>query len=519
MPELAAADSLPPNSAEDGGYASGQILIERYELTRAIGRGGTAIVWVARDSVLDIDVAVKIVLPSSQDISGMLKHRTIQEARLSAQLTDPAVCRVLDFGNTPRGDPFVVSELLSGETLDDLLMREGRLPAVDAVRLLLPMLDALTAAHKKGIVHRDVKPANVFLAQSDGRVQPKLLDFGIARSVATSSRTTTTGTVCGTPCYMSPEQARGCSDVDARSDLWSFCIVLYELVTGTAPFLADNYNATLFSIITDTAPSLSSSGGDARLARIVERGMEKEREARWQSAAGLANALARWLVDQGVESDICGVSLRLRFLEEGRDDAPTEVTDALSQRPVTISLRYESTQRNARAGFLGSRRPSKLHVVAGVGVVGAAAALALFIASNQDSPAASSKLEASPPVVAAQTAPKPLPDPLAPALPTTALVSPANAHEPSPAAPGAALATPVTLSPSRPGAPLHPAPKQTAPMPTLTYPSLPPPRDVSIPRLADTKPQSTPPAAPSKKRESEARTAASGNALAYDFGI
>jgi serine/threonine-protein kinase len=180
MSELVARDVPPPSSAADG-YLGGQILTDRYELTHVIGRGGTAVVWMARDSVLDIDVAVKIVLPSTQDIYGTMKHRTIQEARLSAQLTEPAVCRVLDFGTTPRGDPFVVSELLSGETLDDLLTREGARSGIDAVRLLLPLLDALDAAHEKGIVHRDVKPDNVFLARSGDRIQPKLLDFGIAR--------------------------------------------------------------------------------------------------------------------------------------------------------------------------------------------------------------------------------------------------------------------------------------------------------------------------------------------------
>jgi serine/threonine protein kinase len=514
MPEPAAADSFPQTSSDLGGYASGQVLTNRYELTRIIGRGGTAVVWVARDSVLDIDVAVKIVLPSSQDISGMLKHRTIQEARLSAQLTEPAVCRVLDFGTTPRGDPFVVSELLSGETLDDLLMRDSRLAAVDAVRLLLPILDALAAAHKKGIVHRDVKPANVFLAHSDDRVQPKLLDFGIARSVATSSRTTTTGTICGTPCYMSPEQARGCGDVDARSDLWSFCVVLYELVTGTAPFLADNYNATLFSIITDTAPSMAASGGDERLARIVERGMQKEREARWQSAAGLANALARWLVDQGVESDICGVSLRLRFLDDSRDDLSWEGTDALSQRPVTLSLRYESPPPSATAGFVAAlRRGSKLHVAACVSVLGIAAAFAIVAGSGQDPTPLI--LQQSTPAPAAQATPdpEPLPDPLAPALAAAPDVAPTPEPEASTAVPATAL--PI----SRSGAARRPDPKTTASMPTLTYPSLPPPRDVSIPRLADPKPPSANTPASSKKREPDAPTASSGNALAYDFGI
>jgi serine/threonine-protein kinase len=319
MLELTTAGLAPPASQDLAGYAAGEILGGRYELANAIGRGGTAIVWVARDSVLEIEVAVKIVLPCRDDIAGMLKRRTMQEARLCAQLADPAVCRVLDFGFTHREDPFVVSELLKGETLDDRLTREGSLPAVDAVRLLLPVLDALGAAHNRGIVHRDVKPANVFLASCEGRVQPKLLDFGIARFLDARSRTTTTGTICGTPCYMSPEQARGSSDLDLRTDIWSFCVVLYELVTGTAPFLSENYNATLFAIINTEAPPMVGFGCDERLAEIIERGMQKDRDARWPSTAELASELARWLTEQGFESDVYGLSLQRRFLEPSTD--------------------------------------------------------------------------------------------------------------------------------------------------------------------------------------------------------
>jgi serine/threonine-protein kinase len=365
MLELTAFD-LPLSPAPDGGYATGHVLADRYELTRIIGRGGTAVVWVARDYVLAIDVAVKIVLPSRDDLSSGLRERTIQEARLCAQLTDPAVCRVIDFGFTQRDDPYVVSELLSGEPLDDRLVREGRLPAVEAVRLLLPILDALGAAHHRGIVHRDVKPANVFLASSDGRFQPKLLDFGIACSSDVRSRTTAAGAICGTPCYMSPEQARGSDDIDRRSDLWSFCVMLYEAVTGTAPFFNDNHNATLFAIASQTVPSLASFGCDEVLARIVERGMQKDRDARWASAEELADALAHWLAEQGIESDVCGISLRQRFL--GRTEAaapiPLDVVDEVSTERV---MTFVPERRRGWSGTI-----PLLSAAVAVGVVAAA---------------------------------------------------------------------------------------------------------------------------------------------------
>jgi serine/threonine protein kinase len=439
MSELTAFD-LPLRPAEDTRYVPGQVLADRYELSHVVGSGGTAVVWVARDAVLDIDVAVKIVLPSRDDAASGLGERTIQEARLCAQLTDPAVCRVLDFGFTGRGDPFVVSELLSGETLDDRLLREERLAPVEAVRLLLPILDALGAAHKKGIVHRDVKPANVFLARFDGRIQPKLLDFGIACSPGIRSRVTAAGTICGTPCYMSPEQARGSADIDHRSDLWSFCVMLYELVTGTAPFFNENCNATLFAIASQIPPSIVSFGCDAALAPIVERGMQKDRDARFQSAAELADALSRWLLNQGFESDICGISLRRRLLEPFSVAVPVLLRDDLaSQRPVEFVP-------PPRSGWGGALALFSVLAVA-VGVVTAVAW------ARQSTPFARSNLRpaaAAAPVVRPPPAP-PLPiyEGVGTQVATTSPPREKSVHVPARApAPRVAKAAPARPSPS-----------------------------------------------------------------------
>jgi serine/threonine-protein kinase len=129
---------------------------------------------------------------------------------------------------------------------------------------------------------------------------------------------------------MSPEQALGRSDIDHRSDLWSFCVMLYEAVTGTAPFFNDNCNATLFAITSQSAPSLASLGFDEALSKILERGMEKERDARWPSASELADVLSRWLVQQGFESDVAGISLRRRFLDQGE---PAVLRELPEERP------------------------------------------------------------------------------------------------------------------------------------------------------------------------------------------
>ena len=140
---------------------------------------------------------------------------------------------MFDVGKTEHGDPFIVMELLQGESLGSVLATSGRMAATRAVQLLLPIADALSMAHAKRIVHRDLKPDNVFICKGDGQIQPKLVDFGIAKlDKGEGTFTTQAGAVLGSPEYMSPEQARGEDDLDLRTDVWSFCVVLYEALTG-----------------------------------------------------------------------------------------------------------------------------------------------------------------------------------------------------------------------------------------------------------------------------------------------
>jgi eukaryotic-like serine/threonine-protein kinase len=322
MSESADNDQLL--STYDDEYVAGQLLGEKYELLRPIGEGGMGVVWVAHDRTLDIDVAVKIGRRFVDDSSQLMTRRALSEARLAAQLTHPAICRVLDFGLSGNGDPFVVSELMQGEELDQVLRRERRLIPRVAVRTLLPILDGLAAAHRKGIIHRDVKPANMFLARdAERRVQPKLLDFGVARVANNNLRITEPGMVCGTAYYMSPEQARGSVDLDARSDLWSFCASLYELVSGSPPFDGGNNNEVLSAVLTtDPRPLVQLFVVDAALSVIVMRGLARDPSQRFASAQELGRELAQWLLAQGEEHDICGHSLRERLTTHADLPAP-----------------------------------------------------------------------------------------------------------------------------------------------------------------------------------------------------
>jgi serine/threonine-protein kinase len=305
-PELA----LPPR------YRPGDVLGGKYRLEGLLGQGGAGDVWLAHNDTLDIDVAVKVIRGAGADSEAA--HRLLMEARAAARLGHPAIVRILDFGRAEGGEPFIVMERLIGEDLSAAVKRRGKLSAETAVRTLLPIAHALSVAHGKRIVHRDLKPENIFLAKSEGdRLQPKIVDFGIAQvDVGTSRRETAAGTVLGSPAYMSPEQTRG-ADVDHRTDVWSFCVVLYETSTGKLPFVARaggqgtlDHASMLVAIVGEEPPPITELGaGDAALWAILQRGLAKDPDLRFQTIRQVGEALALWLGDKGIKQDITGASL------------------------------------------------------------------------------------------------------------------------------------------------------------------------------------------------------------------
>jgi eukaryotic-like serine/threonine-protein kinase len=311
-----ALENAAHDAPEPSPYLAGEVVGDRYRLVREIGRGGMGVVWVAHSLVLGVDVALKLIRASAA--SSALSSRMAREAHAAARLGHPALVRVFDFGWTRHGDPYLVMELVQGETMASLLKREARMPAIRAVQTLLPIVDGLRLAHDKGIVHRDIKPDNVFLAADAlGRKQPKLLDFGIAKvDKQVDGRLTQVGAVLGSPDYMSPEQALGLDDIDERTDIWSLCVVLYEAITGTVPFRKANYNALMHAVINeDPAPSTDYGAGDKPLWQIIERGLCKPREGRFQSVTDLGEALALWLYEHGIKEDLSGNSIRAVWLD------------------------------------------------------------------------------------------------------------------------------------------------------------------------------------------------------------
>jgi eukaryotic-like serine/threonine-protein kinase len=296
-------------------YEPGYLIADKYELEAILGEGGMGAVWRARNIALDAQVAIKVVR-STGDLAA-LRSRLLQEARAAAKLSHPAIVKVFDVGQTETGDPFIVMELLPGNSLGAILTSEGRLSSVQAVRTLLPIIDALWLAHGKGIVHRDLKPDNVLIVQDGTSLQPKLVDFGIVKVEVPEgeSHLTQDGVVLGSPDYMSPEQARGEDDVDHRTDVWALCVVLYEAISGGPPFKGNNYNALLRQIVEATPPSLRELAvADEELSAIVARGLSKRREQRFASMGELGRALAAWLISHGVNEDICGSTIDAKWL-------------------------------------------------------------------------------------------------------------------------------------------------------------------------------------------------------------
>jgi eukaryotic-like serine/threonine-protein kinase len=260
----------------------------RYELLSELGRGTSGVVYKAHDPKLDRLVAMKILRPElvSLEESGVgLKQRFHQEAVAAGRLTHPAIVAVHDVGEA-EGRPFMVMEYIEGGTLADLLLGGRPLPLVDAAEIVVQVCAALDYAHRHGVVHRDIKPRNILV----GPGVTKVTDFGTARILGASH--TQTGTMLGTPAYMSPEMVRG-QAADPRSDLFSLGVVLYETLTGVNPFNAADLAAVLYRIVNLEAPSVRHHNAELppALDRVVRRALAKEPEARYATATDFGNAL------------------------------------------------------------------------------------------------------------------------------------------------------------------------------------------------------------------------------------
>ncbi len=300
---------LPVEESSVPLFAPGEIVGDKYLIESVLGEGGLGIIVAATHLHLDQKVAIKY-LRGGAPRERAITDRFLREARLAAQIRSEHVVRVYDVGTVEDGTPYMVMEHLEGRDLRKVLAERGRVSLAQAVDWVLQACEALADAHAQGIVHRDFKPENMFLAElASGREVLKLLDFGISKRAeryASPSRTnvvTKAGQWLGTPLYMSPEQLEGNPDVDGRTDMWAIGVVLYELCTGVVPFTGESLPALCTSVLTKTPVPVTKLRPELppELDLVILRCVAKMRDDRYANVAELALELAPFASAAGQE--------------------------------------------------------------------------------------------------------------------------------------------------------------------------------------------------------------------------
>jgi serine/threonine-protein kinase len=519
MEDSAPADIPPPPPSSS--FAAGRLLGGKYRLIRRLGEGAMGEVWAAVNVALDLPVALKLIHRRARHPE--LLRRLLREGQAAAKLAHPGVVRVYDFGETDADDPYIVMERLEGEDLRQVLEARGRLSAEEAVRVMLPVAAALHAAHLRGVVHRDLKPDNVFLSRDHaGRVHPKILDFGIAKLVwIEAEQQAAEEQVVGTPEYMAPEQAFEPEDADHRVDVWGFSSVLYELIAGHQPLPSRGMLDAMRAALQDKVPSLCAAGlADEELWSVIDRGLHKDPGQRWRSMQDCGEALAEWAAAHGIVEDITGAALNsdwavpvdrqsalpgalatpfaqtrrtlpgglappARDAEEdddatARDDAVGTTTSEPPAYQPTASDR-DSDAPLSQMPLSAPGKPARMigAVVVGVGAVGLLIAWLSLPKANDPPPSATAPLEtgrvsAVPAVTATATATA-VPEPATPTPPEPTLVPTASAaatSSPKPPPPAAKQSAPAAPA-QKPAAKRSPRPA-APPTPTSTPEETPP---------------------------------------------
>ncbi|HVJ21589.1 MAG TPA: serine/threonine-protein kinase, partial [Polyangiaceae bacterium] len=313
------------NSADALDRLVGTTVAGKYRIDRLLGRGGMGAVFQATNTVINKRVALKFLSDDAAE-DGQSAQRFQREAEAASLVESEHIVQIFDFGSTEDGLPFLVMELLHGQDLRQKLKQVERLDVATAAGITLQLLRALVRAHAAGIVHRDLKPDNVFLCERDGG-DPlvKIVDFGISKLSRKNTLDTLTrrGTILGTAFYMSPEQAQGLEEVDARADLYSVGSLLYEMLAGKPPHTAPTYEAVLVAICTRDAEDVRTHAASVpeALARVLKKALMRDRSLRYQDASEMLNSLDGALagrLEPGVETAALAVPVRSGASGQGR---------------------------------------------------------------------------------------------------------------------------------------------------------------------------------------------------------
>jgi serine/threonine protein kinase len=451
--------TAPTDPVSPGDFIGG-----KYRVERVLGRGGMGVVVAATHAHLGQRVAIKFLLKEAM-AGGGVAERFLREGRTMVQLTSEHVARVTDVGTHDNGAPYLVMEYLEGRDLGDVVLTRGPLPAPEMVDYLLQACEAVAEAHALRVVHRDLKPGNLFLTRRpDGSPLVKVLDFGISKAHEPSgNKLTQTATVMGSPAYMSPEQVRSTTNVDQRTDVWSLGVIAYELLTGKLPFEAPTMSGMFAAIVASPMVPVAQRRPDLHpdLARAVEKALVKEVEGRFQSVAELANALAPFGTDsarisaQRVQRQLRGSS---GWEHAG---APAVTAGGIGASPSTATSTTGPHVSNS-----GTKTSRGLALVLGglVLVLGGAAGGVFFL--QRQAPAPETAAEPTPTVAAETAAPAATEPSAAPSsLPVTAAPT-----EPPPSVPASASAAPSVTPPVATAKAAAAARTLRAPRPSPTAP-------------------------------------------------
>jgi hypothetical protein len=380
--------------------STGDIIDGKYRIVRLIGEGGMGAVYEGENVRIHRRVAIK-VLHAGVAESGEAVARFEREAQAAGRIGSEHIVEVLDLGNLPSGDRYMVMEFMDGDSLGERIKARGRIQASELCPIAIQLLEALAAAHGAGIIHRDLKPDNVYLLKNrSGKADfVKLLDFGISKFNQLSGDSgfsmTRTGAVMGTPYYMAPEQAKGSRDLDHRVDLYAAGVILYEAVTGQVPFNADTFNELLFKIVLETPRPIEELVPelDPKFGALVNKAMARDPAARFQTAAEFQEALRNW--QQGAPPELAASGAQAPA-EPRVVSATTAGPQAGSQTGLGTGTpgNWSSTGTYAETASAPKKSNARLYAVLGAVALFAIGGAALALRSSAAEQAAATKAAA-----------------------------------------------------------------------------------------------------------------------------